>query len=449
MSARRSLLMCCYYYPPFARSGGMRSWQLARHLAARGWEVEVLTADPALYASAIDPASTAAQSGDAPGVRVTRIGCARPAAERHGPLVEPLLTLCDPWLREGRVIRAWVRAATAATLAILRARPETVLYVGAQPYASAAVGLEAAARLGTRWLIDLADPWTLDEVGEYTSRLHHGVQRRAFLRTLRGANAVVANTPDAGAAIRALVPEVADKLDVVPFGFDREALPGPECAPPPLEQAFVLAHLGAIEVGGEGTRRWNPLRYRPGVTDVAARGTHYLLEALARVRAQRPELLARLRIEVIATRTPHDVRVVEERGLGAHFAWTGVLPNREALARVACAHAALLLQQGAPAGHRLLTVRAKSYEYMALGKPILACVPAGDGADLVRRYGRGVLCDPSDPAAIATGLLRLHDELARLEALSIEAGLVEAFEWGRLSERMDEALARLVSATRA
>jgi glycosyltransferase involved in cell wall biosynthesis len=435
--------MCCYYYPPFARSGGMRSWHLARHLAARGWEVEVLTADPVLYASAIDPASTAVLSGEAPGVRVTRVACARPAAERHSPLVEPFVTLGDPWLREGRIIRDWVRAATAAALAILRARPETVLYVGAQPYASAAVGLEAAARLGTRWLIDLADPWTLDEVGEYTSRLHHWLQRRAFVRTLRGADAVVANTPDAGAAIRALAPEVADKLHVVPFGFDRGALPGAECAPPPLAEAFVLAHLGAIEVGGGATRRWNPLRYRPGATDLAARGTHYLLEALALVRAQRPELLSKLRIEVIATRTPHDVRVVEERGLGAHFAWTGVLPNREALARVACAHAALLLQQGAPAGHRLLTVRAKSYEYMALGKPILACVPAGDGADLVRRYGRAVLCEPGDPGAIAAGLLRLRDEHARLTAHPIEVGFVEAFEWGRLSERMDVALGRL------
>jgi hypothetical protein len=45
--ANKSVLMLCYYFPPFARSGGMRSLQFGRRLQALGWDVEVLAADPA------------------------------------------------------------------------------------------------------------------------------------------------------------------------------------------------------------------------------------------------------------------------------------------------------------------------------------------------------------------------------------------------------------------
>lgn len=443
--ADKSVLMLCFYFPPFARSGGMRSLQFGKRLVARGWNVEVLAADPLLYTSSIDPASTAKGYESLPWAKVTHVGL--PPERRglvHSRRREFVATLRDPWRLEGEMMRHWVDAATDAARTILRQRPGTVLYVGMQPYAAALVGLRLQRELGVRWVADLADPWTLDEVTAYSSVLHYWRQQGAFRQVLRHADAVLANTPDAGASIAAFEPRVRDRMTVVTYGYDRDNLP-PEQAPPPRDGGpFVLLHLGAIEVTGAAERRRNPLRYRPYTTDIAARGTHYLLQALELVRQRRPELFAKLRLRVVSARTDNEFAAVRERGMAEQFEWTGMLANKVAMAEVAKAHAALLLQQGAPAGHRLRTVRAKSYEYMALGKPVLACVPGGDGADFIARYGRGIACDPSSAEAIASGIVRLYDGYDTIACAPVDRAFVERFEWGALTEQLDQVMTRLV-----
>ena len=446
MTAKKSVLMCCYYFPPFARSGGMRSMQFGKRLAAMGWDVEVLTADPGLYSSSVDPASTAKGYEGLDWAKVTHVPCPREDGDEPSRWRDFLATLWDPWRFEGRVIRRWVREATKVAEAIVRKRPETVLYIGMQPYIAARIGLDLQRRLGTRWLADLADPWTLDEVCQFSSRLHFERQQGIFRRVLRNADSVIGNTPDASAALAAFEPRVAERLATITFGYDRDNLPPPQ--PPPVLSAatpFQLVHLGAIEVTGAASNRKNPLRYRRYTTDIAARGTHYLLAALELVRQRRPELFAKLRIRVVSTRTDNEFAAVRDRGMAAQFEWTGMLANAAALAEVGRAHAALVLQQGAPAGHRLRTVRAKSYEYMALGKPVLGCVPEGDGADFLARYGRGILCNPSNAEAIASGLIDLHARYAAIAAAPIDQPFVESFEWGALARQLDAALSRLAN----
>jgi glycosyltransferase involved in cell wall biosynthesis len=439
---RKSVLMCCYYFPPFARSGGMRSLQFARHLRELGWDVHVLTVDPGLYASPIDPASTAEGYETLDVSDVTRIDCGAPA-RRPSRARDFVATLRDPLLAEGHVIRRWVNAAAERAAGIVRSRPRTVVYVGCHPYASVDIGLRLQRRFGTRWLADFSDPWTLDEAGVYSSILHFRRQQSCFRTVLRRADAVVANTPDAMAAMVGFEPRARARLSVVTYGYDRQNVPAGPSAALPRDGSFVIAHLGGIEVTAASSSRRNPLRYRPYDTDITARGTHHLLTALELLRSQRPDVFAKLRLRVVAPRTENDIAAVQARGMAERFEWTGSLANDRALAEVARAHAALVLQQAAPAGHRLRTVRAKTYEYMALGKPILACVPAGDGSDFVARYGRGLVCDPADARAIADGLVRLHDDHGTIANAPVDTTFVEGFEWGVLARRLDAALSPL------
>lgn len=339
-------------------------------------------------------------------------------------------------------MRNWVDAAHDAARTVLEKRRETLFYVGMQPYAAALAGLRLQEEIGTRWIADLADPWTLDEVSAYSSILHFRRQQGIFRRVLQKASAVIANTPDAGVAMAAFEPGVRDRMTVVNYGYDQANVP--VVAPKRRgDGEFTIVHLGAIEVTGAAAPRSNPLRYRPYATDIAGRGTHYLLQALDLVRQRRPELFARLRIRVVSSRTDNEVAAVSERGMASQFEWTGMLANDKALAEVGNAHAALLLQQGAPPGHRLRTVRAKSYEYMAIGRPVLACVPGGDGADYIARYGRGITCDPCDPEAIAGGLLRLHDRYDEIAVAPVDRAFVAGFEWGALAASLDEVMTRL------
>ncbi|MFK7738759.1 MAG: glycosyltransferase [Planctomycetota bacterium] len=443
----KSVLMCSYYFPPFARSGGMRSMQFGKRLAELGWDVTILAADPALYSSSVDPSSTAAGYESLPWANVHRIGL--PADQAHegaGKAGRFLSMLRDPWLLEGSRMRHWVAAAIEAAVPLVQQKPETVLLCGMQPYAAGLVGLELQRRCGTPWVADLADPWTLDEVNSYSSLLHFKRQEACFRKVLRKASAVLANTPDSAAAMAEFEPSVSERMDIVTYGFDRSNLPAPAPAPPRDSETFTLLHLGAIEVTGASDRQRNPLRYKPYTTDIAARGTHYLLQALEQLRERRPELFARLRLRVVSSRTDNEFAAVRDRGMAEQFEWTGMLANERALAEVQRAHGALLLQQGAPAGHRLRTVRAKSYEYMALGKPVVACVPGGDGTDFIARYGRGIPCDPCDPDRIRAAIERLYDDYDQIVSAPVDEAFVGEFEWGSLTRRLDSVLTKLAPA---
>jgi len=53
------------------------------------------------------------------------------------------------------------------------------------------------------------------------------------------------------------------------------------------------------------------------------------------------------------------------------------------------------------------TIPSKTLAYLACGRPILCAVP-GDGAEVVRQAGAGVICPPEDPQALAEAVCTLH-----------------------------------------
>jgi colanic acid biosynthesis glycosyl transferase WcaI len=66
-----------------------------------------------------------------------------------------------------------------------------------------------------------------------------------------------------------------------------------------------------------------------------------------------------------------------------------------------------------------MTIPSKTLAYMACGRPIL-CAVAGDGADVIKEAGAGVVCPPSDPIKLAETVLSLYDmKLEDREALGI------------------------------
>jgi hypothetical protein len=62
-----------------------------------------------------------------------------------------------------------------------------------------------------------------------------------------------------------------------------------------------------------------------------------------------------------------------------------------------------------PPGHRSLIVPGKTYEYLASGKPILACLPEGDARDLVKAAGAGPVADPTSVEQIVQGIVTLYE----------------------------------------
>jgi glycosyltransferase involved in cell wall biosynthesis len=83
-------------------------------------------------------------------------------------------------------------------------------------------------------------------------------------------------------------------------------------------------------------------------------------------------------------------------------------PRAESLALQRDSEALLLLIPEAD-GRGRGVLSGKVFEYLAVGRPILAAVPPdGAAADLIRETGAGLVAPPDDPAAIRDALAELH-----------------------------------------
>jgi glycosyltransferase involved in cell wall biosynthesis len=120
---------------------------------------------------------------------------------------------------------------------------------------------------------------------------------------------------------------------------------------------------------------------------------------LAALCARRPELRDRLRVCQIGPRESVNDALVAAAGLSDLFEFRPPRRHAEILQTMAAADALLLLEADEPQGS--LITPGKIFEYLMVGRPILALVPEGPAADLVRRFAAGTVVAPGDASGIA------------------------------------------------
>jgi glycosyltransferase involved in cell wall biosynthesis len=166
----------------------------------------------------------------------------------------------------------------------------------------------------------------------------------------------------------------------------------------------------------------------PGL-DILTRSVVYLLDAVDRVLAERPELRARIEVHLAGVAAGEDDDGVVRR--------RGYLPHADTIALMRSADLLFLPMHDLPAGTRARIVPGKTYEYLATGRPILAAVPDGDARDLLARSGGVTLCRPADTAAMARAIsahvdngggARDMQRLTRFERRALTAELAGLFD---------------------
>jgi hypothetical protein len=113
-----------------------------------------------------------------------------------------------------------------------------------------------------------------------------------------------------------------------------------------------------------------------------------------------------VKIKLVGNKSPE----IEESLLNCEFSGSidicRHMPHRDALALLRRSHLLLLLLGGGEENGGVIP--AKVFEYLYAGIPILALVPEGEAAGLVRRLGRGSVVTNGSPGAVASELRRWH-----------------------------------------
>jgi glycosyltransferase involved in cell wall biosynthesis len=376
---RGRLLLVSYYFPPAGGVASTRVAKLAKYLARLGWDVHALSGPPGT-------------PSDASLLRDVRDVATIVVAE-HGrlPAVHGL---------------GWV-AAILPTLRREAAKADVLLVSGAPflPFIGATL-----VRPWAPYVVDARDLWAAEP---RFGRTRGGARRRGALHfeqiaesvSLRRAAAVVTVAPELAAIFKESHPALAERIEVIPHGFDPDDLPA--SPPAPDEEAPSLLHAGTMLVD-----------------------------------ERTPELIVETARHVRAAGVPLAVRLLgsfDERLRGlvegpSAEGWLTVEPPVDHAAAVAAAASASVLWL--EPGPYDFAVTGKVYEYVASGRPVVVAAPETNAAArIVARAGGGIVAG-TDPQACAKAV---QAALAG-DVPSRDATVIAALSLPHIVERLDEIL---------
>ncbi len=413
-------LVVAYYFPPIGGAGAQRPAKLVRYLPSHGIEPIVVTG-PGRSEGRWTPADETLNVDVAPTTVVHRVPVPEPAGATGWR------GRAERWLE---IPPRWSRWWIDGVVELGREMTDVdIIYAWMSPYESAVAATRLSAKLGRPWVADLGDPWALDEMTVFPSALHRQLELRRMRRLLGSAAAIVMSTPEAVRRVREAFPELAGKpILAIPNGFDAADFEEPVV--PRSDDAFRIVHTGYLHTElGRRQRQTAPLRRLLGGAtrgvDILTRSHVYLLEAIDRLIAQKPELHGRIEVHLAGVLSNADREIAARSDV---VRLHGYLPHAQSLQLIRSADLLFLPMQNLPAGMRSSTVPGKTYEYLASGRPILAAVPEGDTRDILTAAGNCRLARPNDTGAIAAGIAaEVEGWSSKRESQRADAKVVEPY----------------------
>ena len=377
------VLIIAYHFPPQAGSSGLlRSLKYCQYLPGFGWQPAVLTPHPRAYEK-IDEKSLSSIPKGVPVIRSFAMD-----TKKHmgiGGRYLRYMALPDRWV-------SWVLGGVPAGLRAVREHKIDVLYSTFPIMSAAVIGRWIQRFTGLPWVLDLRDPMSQDDYPRdaLVRRVWSKVERACMRRVSR-----VIFTAEATRQMylerypEFLKPEmcvlISNGYDEADFRDLQIAEPGPVPAGRPIR----LVHSGLIYPVERDPR---PMFNAVG-----------RLKKMGRLSADKIQIAFRAPGSEDLYRT-----LLAERDIADLIVLEPHMPYRQALQECADADGLLLFQ----AGDCDKQIPAKAYEYLRIGKPILALTThTGDTAALLRQVGGATIVNLASEDEIYEGLSAFVDSL--------------------------------------
>ena len=465
---RPRVLCISYHFPPVGGAGVQRPVKFVKYLREFGWEPTVLAAAnpsvPVFDASLLrdlpaDLRMVHARTWE-PDYRVKQqLGQNQPADSQgatgtaHRGESSPVPTGRN-WKQALRTaLRSiaglalqpdaqllWLPNAFEAAYRLLQQTPHDLIFATAPPYSNLLLGGLLKQATGLPLVLDYRDEWDLSSQYLENSRRDFWsgfVQERMQRWVLRQADAVIATTQAstrrvaerAHAARRMawltgakdggpILPPLASRC--IYNGFDPVDFASPEHLSPATP--YTSAAPAAAESRESAAGQSAPV---PATRDDRLRlvytGTLWNLTSIAPVVAaleqlsqDAPALAGQIELIAVGRKTPEQLVIVNRlERTPVRLERIDYLPHAQAIEWMRSADALLLLLSDVPGADRVAP--AKLFEYLALERPILAVLPDGESAQIVRQFDPTGHYRPDDIAGISRWLrAALQQKLSRV-----------------------------------
>jgi len=346
----KTVAVVAYHYPPEPVIGSARPARFTKYLPQFGWDPQVVTA--------------ADSSEQGPGVLVHSVpDHTRSQWElgKRDPQTSGIELFAEKLMRRfvfpGAIALSWSLTTPRIAESAIRSSGflPSLVFSTFPPLACFSVGATLARRFGVPWIADLRDPYVFSP-----QTVEGFIPQRAqrFLENyyLSLSDAIIVNTESSEQMYRDRYPKMAHRVCTIPNGFDPEDRLG-ACPIPPAANR-TLRHVGVLYAG---------------------RSPHAILASVTRLRDRGVALVNDLEVGLIG---PCHVDEADSRFMASAAAdgWLDLrehtVPKDEALRLIQESHGLLLLQN-----QSAVQIPGKLYEYIRIGRPILALSPRGSAVE--------------------------------------------------------------------
>ena len=406
------VLVIAYSYPPAGNVGVHRTLRFLKWLPRLGWDPVVLTPrnargvnlQPSLLdrVGAVDVHRTYSFEALNPGKSIDRVraGAIESRLQRYLWQLPRTIwkSVAVPDARLG-----WVPFGITGGTRVLRGLSVDAIYVTGKPFSSYLIADRLGRHFGLPWVMDVRDLWALNRRDPDTNWWHRQMNARLEERMVKRAAMVIANTPgNKREFVEAYATYGADKFVTITNGFDQDDFAGPAISRP---ENFTIVYTGTFYFGKQS---------KPSGEIFETHSPWFLFQALANLFAEDDEMRRRCRVVVAGPRCELAKELASRCGVSDIVQLKGWVSHRESLKLQRQAHLALLVL--ARGEQSRSWVPAKLYQYLGSGTPILALIPDGDAAQIIRETDAGVVVPPDGIAQIERVLRCAYARFRRGEA---------------------------------
>ncbi len=441
----KKILMIAYMFPPaggIGIAGAQRVLKFAKYLPKKNWQPIILTVKPSSYESylAMDPSLDSKVSPDLPVIRTSVfrgltwilkkkkrvMDVLRPKpvskqvqAVRVSPVVHNVSkgwfqTIKDSFTDLFEIPdeeMGWFVPAVWAGVKSVRRQQIDLIYATGRPWTAFLIGRMIKGLTGKPLVVDFRDPWMTNPFRISYSTMKDRVEAYLEQMVVSGADMLIANTETLRAEFLSRFPdEDPSKFVTVSNGFDPEDFKAEEShLDMKRPNVYTMTHTGFLYGKRDPQEFLKALQQLIESKRIEADKIRVQFLGAIDLAYDLETYLRTLHLESIVTL--HDHR-----------------PFQEALQFLKGSDGLLLLQPGTAT-----QIPSKLFEYIGLGKPILAICPAKSATeDLMKENNLGRVVQPESSQEIAEGIAALYKQwsagsgepaetLARSEKFNVDA----------------------------
>jgi glycosyltransferase involved in cell wall biosynthesis len=420
------VLILTTYFAPAAHVGAKRVAKYCKYLAQYGWAPVVITRKTSQF-HLLDETLN---HNLPPDLDIYRVGAEKKnkpmnessanQRQRQNPFRELINRIYDFIVFYDFV---WIFRAFLLARTLIKEKNIKVVFSTFPNAEPLLVGLLLKMVYKQKWVSEFRDPWVLLHQNykvPFSQRVLEKQLERMVLK--RSDHVVTVGNSFKNVLSGALSRSSRNKVSVIYNGYDADDFVGIDESKKTNE--FLITYLGIW-----GNRRT----------------PEYFLRALGRLFREISSLKMRIMVEFIGEvkfdpELEMEInRIIQEENLDNNVKRIPFMPHRKGLARLKNSDVLLLAVRPSQTGtdnHWMVT--SKLFEYLYIGKPILALVPPrGEAAMILKKSKAGMVVEPTDINEIKKRIYELYEQHNRRQlSAKIDFKYVSQFERKRSAEKL-------------